>query len=152
MKYEVVKLEKKIVVGKSIKTTNENGQSMKDIGAMWQEFIGGNFLEKIKNKANGKGIGLYTEYEGDASAPYTFMCCCEVTDKYEGDLDTKIINGGKYAKFTIKGDVVKSVGEAWAQIWNMDLDRKYDSDFELYHNDSEDMNEQTIDIFVSLNY
>lgn len=151
MKYEVVKLEEKIVVGKSIKTTNQNGQSIKDIGAMWQEFIGGGCIQKIKNKVDGKGIGLYTEYEGDASSPYTFMCCCEVIDKYEGDLDTKIINEGKYAKFTVKGDVVKAVGDAWACIWEMDLDRKYDSDFELYHNDSEDMNQQTIDIFVSLN-
>lgn len=40
MKYEVVTLSKKFVVGKSIKTTNENGQSIKDIGLMWKEFIG----------------------------------------------------------------------------------------------------------------
>jgi len=151
MKYEIVKLEKKVVVGKSIRTTNENGQSMNDIGAMWQKFIGEGVYDSIKNKVDGKGIGLYTEYEGDATTPYTFMCCCEVaeTDNNDG-LDSKIISEGKYAKFTVKGDMVKVVGEAWSKIWEMDLERKYDCDFELYHNNSEDMNDQTIDIFISL--
>ncbi|MCY6483848.1 GyrI-like domain-containing protein [Clostridium aestuarii] len=152
MKYEVVTLAKKVVVGKSIRTTNENGQSMKDIGAMWEKFIGEGVYDTIKNKVDGKGIGLYTEYEDDVTAPYTFMCCCEVTETTNSDgLDTKIISEGKYAKFTVKGNMVKAVGEAWCKIWDMDLDRKYDSDFELYHNDSEDMNNQTIDIFISLN-
>lgn len=152
MKYEVVTLEQKIVVGKSIRTTNENGQAMKDIGAMWQAFIGENVYETIGNRVDEKGIGLYTEYEGTATEAYTFVCGCEVkTLKGNESLDTKIINAGKYAKFTIIGDVSRSVGEAWSSIWAMDLDRKYDSDFELYHNDSEDMTRQRIDIFISLN-
>ncbi|WP_099187307.1 GyrI-like domain-containing protein [Tepidibacter mesophilus] len=152
MQYEIVTLTKKVVVGKSIRTTNKNEQSMKDIGAMWEKFINESIYENIRNKVDGKGIGLYTKYDGDATKPYTFMCCCEVTEPDNSDgLDKKIINEGKYAKFTIKGNMVKEVGEAWYEIWNMDLDRKYDSDFELYHNDSEDMNNQTIDIFISLN-
>ncbi|GKX31318.1 hypothetical protein SH1V18_37980 [Vallitalea longa] len=80
------------------------------------------------------------------------MTCCEVDIIInEDDLDSKTINEGKYAKFTVKGDMVKAVGDVWAEIWKMDLNRKYDTDFELYHNDSEDMNNQTIDIFISLN-
>lgn len=152
MKYEIVELEKKIVVGKSIRTTNANGQSMKDIGEMWQKFIGEGIYNNIPKKIDGKGIGLYTEYEGDATKPYTFMCCCEISELGDLDsLDTKVINGGKYAKFTVKGHVAIAVAKAWEEIWSMDLDRKYDVDFELYHNDSEDMNNQTIDIFISLN-
>lgn len=152
MKYELVTLEKKVVVGKSIKTINENGKSMKDIGTMWQKFIGEGICESIKHKVDGKGIGLYTDYEGDYTAPYTFMCCCEVKSTDDtGNLEVKTISAGKYAKFTVKGDMIQAVGEAWSKIWNMDLDRKYDADFELYHNDSKDMNNQTIDIFISLN-
>lgn len=152
MKYEVVTLTKKVVVGKSIRTTNKNGQSMQDIGLIWKKFINESIYESIKNKVDGKGIGLYTEYDGDATEPYTFMCCCEVAETDDSDgLDIRIINEGKYAKFTVKGNMVKAVGEAWCKIWDMDLDRKYDIDFELYHNDSEDINNQTIDIFISLN-
>lgn len=151
MEYKIVRLDKKIVVGKSIRTTNENEKSMKDIGKLWGEFIEKGIYESIKNKSNGKGIGLYTEYESDKSAPYTFMCGLEVDEINNDNFDTKIINKGKYAKFTIKGDPKNKVGEAWNEIWSMDLDRKYDTDFELYHNDSKDMNNQTIDIFISLN-
>lgn len=152
MKYEIVTLKKKIVVGKSIRTTNKNGQSMRDIGLMWQRFIGEGIYEGINNKVDEKGIGLYTEYESDAKAPYTFMCCCEVTELSNTDgFDVRTIDEGKYAKFTIKGNMVTAVSKAWGEIWTMNLDRKYDSDFEVYHNDSEDMDNQTIDIFISLN-
>ena len=43
-----------------------------------------------------------------------------------------------------------AVGEAWEKIWSMDLPRAYDYDFEVYHNDSTDMNNQTIDLYISL--
>lgn len=33
----------------------------------------------------------------------------------------------------------------------MELDRKYTYDFEVYHNDSQDMNNQTIDIYIAIN-
>lgn len=62
----------------------------------------------------------------------------------------KIIPKGKYAKFVIKGDVQKSVGEAWGKIWQMDLKRKYDCDFEEYQNNSQDMQNQEIHIYIGL--
>lgn len=151
MNYEVITLEKQLVVGNSVITTNENGQSMKDIGAMWQTFLGNGVFESINNKISPKGIGLYTDYEGDATKPYRFMCCTQVSENDNPELESRVIEGGKYAKFTVKGDIVQAVAKAWQQIWTMDLDRKFSFDFELYHNDSEDMTNQTIDIFISLN-
>lgn len=150
MNYEVKVLDEKLVVGKSIITTNENGKCMKDIGSMWQKFIGEGIYESISNKV-GKVIGLYTDYEGDASKPYRFMCCSEVSEIGADNLENRKITPGKYAKFTIKGHMVTAVGKAWSDIYNLDLDRKYDCDFEVYHNDSEDINNQTIDIYISLN-
>ncbi len=151
MNYEIVTLEEITVVGKSIMTTNENGQAMNDIGAMWQQFIGEGLFERIENQTTGKGIGLYTDYEGDFTKPYRFMCCVAVSKGDQKDFETRTIAGGKYAKFTVIGDAVESVGKAWQVIWAMDLDRKYSYDFELYHNDSEDMNHQTIEIYIGLN-
>ena len=37
-----------------------------------------------------------------------------------------------------------SIGQAWQEIWNMDLKRKYTCDFEEYQNNSEDMQKQEI--------
>lgn len=153
MNYEIVTLDEKNVVGISMMTTNENGESMKDIGALWQRFITEGILNNIQDKTTGKALGLYTDYEDDATAPYRFMCCAEVSTDICGDkhLEARLIPQGKYAKFTIKGDLVKSVGAAWQKIWSMSLDRAYSCNFELYHHDSDDMNNQTIDLYISIN-
>lgn len=62
----------------------------------------------------------------------------------------KIIPKGKYAKFVIVGDVQKSVGEAWSKIWSMNLKRKYTCDFEEYQNNTEDMQNQEIHIYIAI--
>lgn len=147
MEFEIVELEEKLVEGIGMKTTNEAGKSIKDIGELWQNFLAKGVYDKIVNKVNHKTIGLYTDYEGDYTKPYYFMVGAEVNKKSE---NCKIIAKGKYAKFVICGDVQKSVGEAWAKIWQMDLKRKYTCDFEEYQNNSEDMQNQEIHIYIAL--
>ena len=147
MKYEIVELEEKIVEGIAIKTSNQNVKSIQDIGETWQKLFANGIYEKIQNKVNNKTIGLYTEYEGDYTKPYTFVAGTEVRSKTD---NCKIIEKGKYAKFVIIGDVQNSIGQAWQEIWNMDLKRKYTCDFEEYQNNSEDMQNQEIHIYIAL--
>ncbi len=66
------------------------------------------------------------------------------------EIKNKIIEKGKYAKFVIIGDVQNSVGQAWQEIWNMNLKRKYTCDFEEYQNNSEDRQKQEIHIYIAL--
>ena len=152
MKYEIVELEEKIIVGIKIKTTNKDGKAMQDIGMTWQKLFANGIYEKIPNKVNGKTIGLYTEYEGDYTKPYTFIAGAEVSQEVQigEEIESIIIPKGKYAKFVITGDVQNSVGQAWQEIWNMDLKRKYTCDFEEYQNNSEDMLKQEIHIYIAL--
>ena len=152
MKYEMVELEEKVVAGIKIKTTNQNGKAMQDIGITWQKLFTDGLYENILNKVNNKTIGLYTEYEGDYTKPYTFMAGAEVSREVERgeEIESIIIPKGKYAKFVITGDVQNSVGQAWQEIWNMDLKRKYTCDFEEYQNNSEDMQKQEIHIYIAL--
>lgn len=149
MEYKIVELQEKIIEGIGIRTTNENGKSIQDIGKLWQKFFAEGEYDKIEHKANQKTIGLYTDYEGDYTKPYYFMVGCEVEKESQNRM-MKIIPKGKYAKFVIKGDVQKSVGEAWGKIWQMDLKRKYDCDFEEYQNNSQDMQNQEIHIYIGL--
>ena len=141
MKYEIVELEEKVVTGIKIKTTNQDGKAIQDIGMTWQKLFANGIYEKIPNKVNGKTIGLYTEYEGDYTKPYTFIAGVEVSTKVQmsEEIESIIIPKGKYAKFVIIGDVQNSVGKSWQEIWNMNLKRKYTCDFEEYQNNSEDM-------------
>ncbi len=152
MKYEIVELEEKIVEGIGIRTTNQEGKSIQDIGMLWQEFFTKGIYDKIESKLNNKTIGLYADYEGDYTKPYKFIVCSEVSEKSKNleNRITKTIPKGKYAKFVINGDVQKSVGQAWQEIWNMDLNRKYTCDFEEYQNNSEDMNNQEIHIYIAI--
>lgn len=152
MKYEIVELEEKVVTGIKIKTTNKAGKAMQDIGITWQKLFAGEIYEKMPNKVNGKTIGLYTEYEGDYTKPYTFIAGAEVSKEVQNneELESIIIPKGKYAKFIIIGDVQNSVGQAWQEIWNMDLKRKYTCDFEEYQNNSEDMQKQEIHIYIAI--
>lgn len=152
MKFEVVELEERMVEGIGIKTTNENGKSIQDIANMWQKFFEEEIYNKIENKANNKTIGMYTNYEGDSTKPYYFMACAEIEKEtqHREDRIVKTIPKGKYAKFVINGDVQKSVGEAWREIWNMNLKRKYSCDFEEYQNDSGDMQNQEIYIYIGI--
>lgn len=152
MKYEIVELEERVVTGIKIKTTNKDGKSVQDIGITWQKLFADGIYEKIPNKVNGKTIGLYTEYEGDYTKPYTFIAGAEVSQEVQigGELGSIIIPKGKYAKFIIIGDVQNSVGQAWQEIWNMDLKRKYTCDFEEYQNNLSDMQKQEIHIYIAL--
>lgn len=63
----------------------------------------------------------------------------------------KKIPQGNYAKFIIKGHMQRAVGEFWSNLWGLSLDRKYSSDFEEYQNNSGDMENQEIHIFIALN-
>lgn len=152
MKYEIVKLEEKVITGIRIKTTNQDGKAMQDIGITWQKLFADGIYEKIPNKVNGKTIGLYTEYEGDYTKPYTFIAGAEVSREVQigEEIESIMIPKGKYAKFVITGDVQNAVGQAWQEIWNMDLKRKYTCDFEEYQNNSEDMQKQEIHIYIAL--
>jgi len=152
MKYEIVDLEEKIVEGICVKTTNENGKAMQDIGETWKLFFTQGNYEKIENKVNSKTIGLYTDYEGDYTKPYNFVACTEVSGQSK-DIQNRVIKTipkGKYAKFVVVGDMQKAVAEVWNNIWNMNLDRKYTCDFEEYQPNSGDMQNQEIHVYIAL--
>lgn len=151
MDYEIVSINEKIVVGIIKKTTNRNMQAVADIGAVWQQFLDGIYT-KITGRTDTQAIGLYMDYEGDCTLPYTFMACCEVNRVMNVPLPllTKKIPAGKYAKFTTRGHVQKAVSELWQKIWALPLERAYSCDFEVYHNNSEYENEQQIDIYIAL--
>lgn len=151
MNYEIIQIDGKTVAGLITKTTNENMKAVEDIEALWQKFFSTTCAE-IKGKTDNKLIGIYTDYEGDFTMPYNFIAGCEVSNikNIQPSLVVRKIPFGKYAKFSGRGNYQSVVAEMWKTIWNTKLDRKYSYDFEVYHCNSEDMNDQIIDIYISL--
>lgn len=117
------------------------------IGGLWQKLDDG-IAQSMKNRANKKAIGLYCDYTPDGT--YTVLVGCEITaESADGNLDVKTISAGRYAKFTVKGDVVKAVGDSWGEIWNTPLERTFTGDFEEYQEDC-DGKSATIFIYLTI--
>lgn len=145
MDYEIVNLEKKIVVGLSAVTSNNDTKMSYIIGGLWEDLYGKGISSSIKNRINDYAIGLYSDYTNDN---YTVTVGNEVSHADNDDLVVKIIPAGKYAKFTVHGDMKKAVAEAWEKIWKIDLNRSYTGDFEEYLNS--DFDKGHIDIYIAL--
>ncbi|WP_234122934.1 GyrI-like domain-containing protein [Clostridium hydrogenum] len=145
MNYEIVNLEQKTLVGVSAITSNSDPKMGKIIEGLWQKLYQGGLYTTIRNKTNEHAIGLYSDYLADK---YCVTVGSEVSKPENDELTIKIIPTGKYAKFSVHGPMEKVVGEAWSEIWQMDLDRSYTGDFEEYLNS--DLENADINIFIAL--
>lgn len=149
MDYEIVTLNEKTVVGLSARTNNTSADMGMVIGGLWNRFYNDGVYLSIPDKVNGKALGIYTDYAGDEKADYTVLVAYEVGSASENsELTVRKIPKGRYAKFTVKGDMVTAVANAWQEIWNMELNRSFICDFEEYQND--DMENAEIHIYVGL--
>lgn len=150
MEYEIVTLEEKIAVGISARTNNASPDMSAVIGDLWNRFYNEGVYASIPKKENAKALGIYTDYAGDETADYTLIVACETSEEPEGEAYTvRRIPAGQYAKFVVRGDMVQAVAQAWAEIWQMNLPRAFQCDFEEYQND--DMGEHAeIHIYIGL--
>jgi len=114
MKYEVVNLEEKVIAGISAVTSNNSPKMTEVIGKLWAELYQGGISQSIKNKVNSYAIGLYSDYSGDN---YTVTVGNEISKPENDELTVKVIPAGRYAKFSVHGNMVTAVAEAWGEIW-----------------------------------
>jgi predicted transcriptional regulator YdeE len=132
---QTVKIEPFNIIGISIRTTNENGHASKEIAKLWGKFMSESILEKIPSKVDNQIYSLYTDYQGDHTKPYTAILGCKVEnlDNIPNGMVGKSFSGGTYTKTTAKGDLMQGlVVNQWSKIFEMELDRTYDADFEIF--------------------
>ena len=141
------------IIGISVRTTNENGQAIKDIGPLWERFLSENLIEKIPNKVDPTVYSVYTDYESDYTKPYTVILGCKVSslDDIPEGMVGRVIPGGKFTQFTAKGDLNQGiVYSEWLNIWNTKLNRKYTADFEVYGQKALNPEDAEVDIFIAV--
>lgn len=146
-------IEKFYVIGISVRTTNEGGQAAKDIPQLWERFMSEDIESKIPAKISRDVYGIYTEYEGDYTQPYTTVLGCKVEslDNIPEGFIGLTIETANYEKYTAKGKMSDDiVYNKWTEIWQSDLDRTYLADFEIYGERSVDMDNAEVDIFISV--
>ncbi|TVZ15497.1 GyrI-like domain-containing protein [Maribacter sp. MAR_2009_72] len=150
---QTVKIEPFNIIGISIRTTNENGQASKEIAQLWGKFMSESTLEKIPYKVDHEIYSLYTDYEGDHTKPYTAILGCKVEnlDNIPNGMVGKSIRGGTYAKTTVKGDLMHGlVVDQWSKIFEMEWDRTYDADFEVFGEKAQNPSDAEIDFYVGI--
>lgn len=148
------KIQKFNVIGIAMRTTNENGQAASDIPALWNQFMTEQTLQKIPNKINDTLYCIYTDYEKDHTKPYTTILGCKVDnlDSIPEGMVGKTFNESLYEKRTAKENLLQGlVYNEWLEIWNSNLDRAFTSDFEVYGEKAQDMENAEVDIFVAIN-
>ena len=150
MEYEIVHLKGMKIEGVSARTKNSDPDRPSIIGSLWDKFYRGGVYEGIENKENNKSVEIYSDYESDVNSEYSVTVGCEVNRfSNKEDVVKKVIPEGKYAKFIVRGHMVRAVQEFWEKLWSMDLNRNYKCDFEEYQDGN--MDDAIIYIYISIN-
>ncbi|SEA44058.1 GyrI-like domain-containing protein [Bizionia paragorgiae] len=150
---QTVKIEPFKIIGIAIRTTNENGQASQEIAELWQRFMSENVNSKIPNKIDNSVYSLYTDYESDHTKPYTAILGCKVEnlDNVPNGMVGKSFDGGTYSKTKAKGDLMQGlVVNQWSKIFEMELDRTYDADFEIFGETAQNPANAEVDFYVGI--
>ena len=148
-----VKIEPFKVIGIAVRTSNENGESGKDITQLWGKFLSENISDKIPNKIDDTIFSIYTNYESDHTKPYDTILGCKVSslENIPNEMVGQSFDGGTYGKFISKGDLTKGVVfGTWSEIWEKDLDRVFTADFELYGEKAQNPTDAEVEVFVAI--
>jgi len=139
------------IIGIAVRTSN--AQAAQDIGQLWNRFLSENVAAQIPNKASNEIYSVYCEYEGDHNLPYTCLLGCRVesVEKIPAGMKAISIHGGNYEKITTRGSMKNGfVYQAWDKIWQSDLNRNYQTDFEVYGEKAQNPDDAEVDILVGL--
>tara|TARA_R110001606_G_scaffold254596_2_gene402590 strand:+ start:51 stop:512 length:462 start_codon:yes stop_codon:yes gene_type:complete len=150
---QTVKIKPFNIIGISIRTTNENGQASQEIAELWQKFMSENIVSKIPNKMGNDVYSLYTEYESDHTKPYTTILGCKVEnlDNIPDGMVGSSFKGGNYIKTSAKGDLMQGlIVNHWSKIFEMDLERIYSADFEVFGEKAQNPSDAEVDFYVSI--
>ncbi len=151
MNYDHVDMKGFSIIGIAVKTTNQNGQSQKDIAGLWTQFMGQGLMDQIPNKASNEIYCVYTEYESDFAGAYTTILGCQVSslDMMSEGFVGKEIPETTYTHCQATGALADCVVKAWGEIWQSGIDRRYIADFEVYGEKSQNPAHAEVDIYLS---
>ncbi len=134
------------------RSTNENGQSAKDCGELWQKFEINAIAKEIPNKTSDAIYAVYFDYDSDETGTFSYFIGCQVDADFKTpeNLDELLIPNQTYQKITAKGKMPDCIGEAWQNIWKADINREFGFDFEIYDERSRDWENAEVDIYLSV--
>ena len=114
-------LEGFCATGKGIRTTNENGASARDQGALWANLMQTGVLSPILAATGEETVwGIYSRFEKDHTRPFDFALAARTPIGYPTieSGETIEIPGGDYAVFRLTGASPEEASvRVWETIW-----------------------------------
>jgi predicted transcriptional regulator YdeE len=117
------------IVGKELRTTNDNAQAFTDIPTFWEKFYQDGTIEKIPHKVTEDIYAIYTNFahEGiDNMGVYSFIIGCQVhagEHPPEGLVSVELPRA-TYAVFSSEPGRPEKIVETWQKIWQLSESRK----------------------------
>jgi predicted transcriptional regulator YdeE len=129
--YELCDEETLTIVGISDRVSNAEPSK---IGDLWRRFHAMGDGSAIPGRLSDAAYGVYCEYEGDYTQPFTAIVGCAVEpDAVVPDGMRKIaIEPGRFAVYRPTGGMPHAVFDTWAEIWKTPLERRYQADYDRY--------------------
>ena len=154
MDYTVVELAESRIIGPVIRTANDAPDCSEKIGGLWQSFMGEGMAESVPNASSEPYMcyGLYYDYSMEDQSYAMMVGSASAQGAVPERMEELIIPAGTYAKFTVHGDCVNTVVEAWNEIWAMEeltSRRAWTVDFEAYP-PSDDQSDTDIDLYIAI--
>ena len=127
------KLDAFHVVGISEKIANRD-DAAEQINALWERFFKDSIGQSIPDRVDDVIYAVYSDYEGDYTKPYRLTLGYKVKPGFEvaDGLQKVEVKSADYAMMSAAGEQPKALMETWTAIWQSDLDRRYETDFEVY--------------------
>lgn len=125
------------VVGISTRI-NGNETASEEINALWQAFFEKQIAHGLPDRENDVMYAVYSDYEGDHTKPYRLTIGYRMKSDWSpkgddfGTLYPVQIQDGEYAMMGAIGEQPKALMETWQAVWQSDLDRCFETDFEVY--------------------
>ena len=149
-----MELEAFNIIGITTETTNANGQSITDIGKLWQQFEQEQIATKIPNIVSNEVFSVFTDYESDYTGAYRVIIGFKVSDLEEipEGMVGRSFKAGSYTRFMAKGKVPQSIAQTWQSIWKEDekQKRRYTADYEVYGPKSQQGERSEVDIYIAV--
>lgn len=150
---KIININEFYLAGISVRTINQNGQSGKDIKALWDKFFGEGVYARFPNKVSDDYYCVYHDYETDHTGYYMATLGCKVSSlsQLPEGFTGITIPADKYEEYALSGKCPGNVLAAWEQIWNGGADRKYTFDFDVYTPNAANFEDTEAKIYLAVN-
>lgn len=141
------------IIGISVRTTNKDHQSSRDLGKLWAKFFEDDISGKVPGKLNNSIYTIYTDYKSNYTEEYTAILGVPVADLSEipSGCIGREFPPENFQLFTAKGEMPNAVVNTWLDIWKNDtsLHRKYTYDLEVYGEKAQSGEDAEVHIFIA---